>query len=322
MKIGMLFPDYASQFVGMGKELYDDSRIMQEYFEEASSCLDMNFIKLCFASSDSELAKITNAYVALFLTSSSIAALLQEEGIKPSIVAGYGVGEFSALHAVRGISLPDGLYVLNKFAHFYQDLIPTLDMTIIEIHNLPTREVKQMCEQLSVGKDNVYIAAYNTPHNTVVAGNYKAIAKAYQYALDHNSDVHEKPICSGLHGSLMAHVMEQVKVYLEKVDFRDLEVPIVTSIDGKENVQGEKIKNNVIEQLQAPIQWNKVLNKFEDCTVILEVGPGSTLTSLVKELYPDKPVFSVNKRADVDAVHAFIASKTAEHSNQEEIKKD
>lgn len=322
MKIGMLFPDYASQYVGMGKELYDNSRIMQEYFEEASSCLDMNFIKLCFASSDSELAKITNAYVALFLTSSSIAALLQEEGIKPSLVAGYGIGEFAALHAVRGISLPDGLYVLNKFAHFYQDLIPTLDMTVIEIHNLPTREVKQMCQQLTVGKDKVYIAAYNTPNNTVVAGNYKAIAKAYQYALDHNSDVHEKPICSGLHGSLMEHVVEQVKVYLQKVDFKDLEIPIVTGIDGKITQQGEKIKDNLIEQLQAPIMWNKVLSNFEDCSMIIEVGPGATLTPLVKELYPDKPIFSINKRADIDAVHAFIASNVAAPVNQEEIKKD
>src|SRR3984957_20471227 len=110
MKIAFLFPGYGSQFVGMGKELYDESRIIQEYFEEASNCLNINFVKLCFASSDAELGKVTNAYGSLFLTRSAIAALLNEQRTVPDVVAWHALGELSAICSMHGISLPDGLY--------------------------------------------------------------------------------------------------------------------------------------------------------------------------------------------------------------------
>src|SRR5437016_3408870 len=103
MKIGMLFPGYGSQFVGMGKELYDNSRIIQEYYEEASNCLNVNFVKLCFASSDAELSKLTSAYPALFLASTATAAFIKEIGINIDLIAGHGLGEYSALCTAGGL---------------------------------------------------------------------------------------------------------------------------------------------------------------------------------------------------------------------------
>ena len=119
MKIGMFFPDYGSQYVGMGKDLYDESRLMQEYFEEAYNCLSINFVKLCFASSDAELSALEHAYVSIFLTSVSLAALVKEEGIPYFCGGGHGIGELSAICIIDGISLPDGLYFLQKYALFY-----------------------------------------------------------------------------------------------------------------------------------------------------------------------------------------------------------
>ena len=114
MKIGMLFPGQGSQYLGMGKELYADERIVQEYFDEASVCLEQNFLRLCFASSERELTKTSNAQTAIFLVSSAIFSLLKKKyDIVPDIVAGHSLGEYSALFAAGGISFPDRLYLLN-----------------------------------------------------------------------------------------------------------------------------------------------------------------------------------------------------------------
>src|SRR5437870_3091921 len=107
MKIAMIFPGYGAQFVGMGKELYDESRVIQEYFEEAYNCSNLNFIRLCFASSDSELSQISNAYTSIFLLSCSLSELLKENNIKPDLVAGYGIGYFAAIFASGAITFPD-----------------------------------------------------------------------------------------------------------------------------------------------------------------------------------------------------------------------
>src|SRR5579871_2515072 len=145
MKIALLFPGYGSQFVGMGKDLYDEYRVVQEYFEEASSCLDINFVKLCFASSDAELGKMANAYTSLFLMGACAYAILKEAGIEPDIVAGYNNGESAALFAAGCFSLPDGLYLLNKYCSFYQEFADQHDVDTLHVTGIETAQLEKMC---------------------------------------------------------------------------------------------------------------------------------------------------------------------------------
>src|SRR3989304_8586419 len=161
MKIIMLFPGYGSQFVGMAKELYDESRTVQEYFEEASNCLNVNFVKLCFASSDIELSKMPSAYTATFLVSSSLVTLLKQEGIVPNAVAGYNLGEYSAIYAASGFSFPDGLYLLNKLATFYQESLEGLEGIALKVTGLPTKTIEDFCYKASRGDQRVYVLIYN-----------------------------------------------------------------------------------------------------------------------------------------------------------------
>lgn len=114
-KVGMIFPGQGSQFVGMAKEFYDNERIVQEYFEQASNCLNQNFVKLCFASSEKDLMETVNTQTSIFLVSSAIYALLKEKySIVPNLIAGHSLGEYSAVFAAGGINFPDGLYLLKK----------------------------------------------------------------------------------------------------------------------------------------------------------------------------------------------------------------
>ena len=114
-KIALIFPGYGSQYVGMGKDLYDEYRTVQELFEEAYSCQNLNFVKLCFASSDQDLSEIVNAFQSIFLLCCALFNLLKELGVKPDVVTGQGIGYFASLFAGGSITLPDGLYLLNNF---------------------------------------------------------------------------------------------------------------------------------------------------------------------------------------------------------------
>lgn len=297
-RIGMLFPDYGSQYVGMAKELYDNSRSMQEYFEEASNCLNVNFVKLCFASSDSELSKIENAYTALFLTSTAIAAFLKEHAIRPFLVAGYGIGEFSAIHVAGGLSLPDGLYLLNKYAHFFQEKLSSLSAGLLHVERLKEIKIKKVCSLTSNLTHEAYIAACNAAEDYLIAGTADVLTTIAQ-GVKENGGVSAKDKAErGLHGYFMEDVVTNLKKYLTKVDFRNLTLPLVSSIDGQNIEKGDLVKRRLMKQLQSTVRWDKVMFAFRECDIILEVGPGSTLTKIIKTHYPSLLIYPMNKKSD------------------------
>lgn len=307
MKIAMLFPSYGSQFVGMSKDLYDESRIIQEYFEEASNCLNTNFVKLCFASSDAELSRLENAYPSLFLISTALAALLKENGITPSVVAGYNLGEIAAIHAVQGLSFPDGLYLLSKFANFYGSLLENEEVAGLKLSNISLNKVKKLCLEASDSQDRAYIALHNLPNEFIIMGNYDAIENARDIAEEYEDiEIDDADVEIGLHSSLMDPVVANFKMYLEKVDFKDTSAPLINNSNGDLINTGVEIKNAVIKHIHSTVVWTTVMEQLNDYDVIIEVGPGTYLKKLVNQLLPEKMVISINKKADIDEAKNYI----------------
>ncbi len=303
MKIGMIFPGYGSQFVGMCKELYDSSRLVQEYFEEASNCLNSNLIKLCFASSDAELSKIQNAYPAIFLVGSSIATLLKQEGIEPQVVAGYNTGEYAALFTAKGMSFPDGLYLLNKYAILYQEFLDELkDFEVVRVAGIVAQELELLCKDIRDSGAAVHIAVQVTPTEHIVAGLVSAVERV-RVQLD-GKGVKIKAASSeiGLHSQLMDPVIGRLSMYLEKVDFHDLAMPCISSIDGQAMSSKDSVKAHIINHINNPVCWPHVLTQLESCDCILEIGPGNSLYSIAQAWYPNKQILTINKPEDIEIV--------------------
>ncbi len=300
MKIAIIFPGYGSQFVGMAKELYDESRLIQEHFEQASSCLDANFIKLCFASSDAELAKMSNAYPATFLVSVSLLKLLEQEGLKPTVFAGFNFGEWAALCAAGSFTAPDGLYLLNKFAHFYQQALADMDIIMLQVLGVKTKKLMQVLESYP----DISLAITETESSHIIGGERKQIDKICNQLEQSDKKIKTKTVDSaiGLHSLAMQEVVDQFQMYLEKVDFKDPQIPVISSITQKEIKTGKQVKKQVLALLQEPINWRKTMKKFKDADYIIEIGPGSYLGTLAKQQYPDKVILSINKKADVENI--------------------
>lgn len=320
-KVGVVFPGYSSQFVGMGKELYDESRVMQEYFEEASHCLDINFIKLCFASSDAELGRMEHAYPSLFLVSSALYALLKEEGIKADVVAGYNQGEYAAVHAASGISFPDGLYLLSKYAAFYQEAVATLAVGAVSVRGVSAQEIDDVCVKAnSLGDERVGVGIYESADRHIVTGHTAGLDRVRDVVADLHEDanIEQESVEVGLHSSLMDPVVANFKMYLTKVDFKDLTLPLITNADAKQVILGDEVKNAVVKSIHSPVYWTRVVEKFADCDVLVVVGPGAKLLKNVQAYYPDKTCIAVNKRADIDELKTVLGIEQAEPEQTEE----
>lgn len=311
MKIAMLFPGYGSQYVGMAKELYDESRTMQEYFEEASNCLPINFVKLCFASSDSDLARMENAYSATFLVSCAINAILKEEGINADIVAGYNLGEFAALYAGGAFTFPDGLYLLNKYASIYQEELVSMNVGVIRVQGISTQALQSMCQKAGEQGEHASIALYISDTDHVVSGDVDAVAVVRgQVSADIDATIEDVPVDIGLHSALMQPVADRLKPYLEKVDFKELAMPLVCSADVCHVATGEQVRARVIEHIYTPVKWTKVMQSLTDYDVLIEIGPGTMLSTLAKAQYPDKIVVSINKRSDITDLKKILEVPT------------
>ncbi len=307
MKIGVLFPGYGSQYIGMAKELYDDSRIIQEYFEEASQCLDTNFVKLCFASSDTELSRPDHAYTALFLVSSALYAVLKSHGVTPWRVAGYNQGEFSAIHAANGFTFPDGLYLLSKYATLYGQLLGTQDLNGIRVCGVPFEQLNSLCQKMSKPDRWVHIALQNLPQEYIVMGHPAAIELVREHVIEYpEAEIYDADVELGLHAPCMEPVVTGLKTYSEKVDFKDLSTPLVTNAQATLVTEGADVKTGLMQQIESMVRWSDSMAQFSEADLIIEVGPGSHLTALAKKIYPDKLCISLNTNEDFNELARLL----------------
>lgn len=306
MKIAMLFPGYSSQYVGIGKEFYDEYRIVQEYFEEASNCLNVNFVKLCFASSDAELSKIHNAYTVLFLVTTAIADLLAQEGIRPDVVVGYAQGEYAALSACGGISFPDGLYLLAKYSAAYEEFLKDNDIVALRIQGVSSILLQDLCEKVSE-KNKIFIAISHSSSDHIIAGFRKNVDELkINLAMQNVLSFHYIGVGIGPHSLLMNGVAAYIKMYLEKVDFKNFNIPLISSLDGKKINSGLEMKKIVLNSIHNPLSYVSAVAALEEYDLVLEVGNSTPLHKIIKTDYPHKTVMEIKKYSDITLLRKIL----------------
>ncbi len=278
-----VFPGQGAQFVGMGKDLYDNNPVAKEMFEKANEILGFRITELMFEGTDEDLRQTKVTQPAIFLHSVILAKTMGEE-FDPSMVAGHSLGEFSALVAAGALSFEDGLRLVSARAQAMQKACEINPSTMAAVLALPDEKVEEIC----AGVDGTVVCAnYNCPGQLVISGEVEAIDAACAKLLEVGAKRALKlKVGGGFHSPCMAPPRAELAEAIERTDFHTPAVPVYQNVDAKPHTDPAEIKANLVAQLTAPVRWTQsVQNMVADgADEFIEVGPGKVLQGLVAKI--------------------------------------
>ncbi len=276
-----VFPGQGAQFVGMGKDLYDNNPVAKEMFEKANEILGFRITDLMFEGTDEDLRQTKVTQPAIFLHSVILAKTMGEE-FDPSMVAGHSLGEFSALVAAGALSFEDGLRLVSARAQAMQKACEINPSTMAAVLALPDEKVEEIC----AGIDGTVVCAnYNCPGQLVISGEVEAIDAACAKLLEAGAKRALKlKVGGGFHSPCMEPARAELAI--ERTEFNTPAVPVYQNVDAKPHTDPAEIKANLVAQLTAPVRWTQsVQNMVADgADEFIEVGPGKVLQGLVAKI--------------------------------------
>lgn len=284
-----VFPGQGAQFVGMGKDLYEQSADAKEMFEKANDILGFRITDLMFDGTEEDLKQTKVTQPAVFLHSVILAKVIGEE-FKPDMVAGHSLGELSALTAAGALSFEDGLKLVSARAQAMQKACEIKPSTMAAIIALPDEKVEEICN----GIDGVVVAAnFNCPGQIVISGEIEAVNAACEAAKAAGAK-RALPLKVGgaFHSPLMEPARAELAEAIDKTEFHTPVCPVYQNVDALPHTDPAEIKGNLIAQLTAPVRWTQTVKNMiaDGATEFVELGPGKVLQGLVAKVSRDVTV--------------------------------
>ncbi|MFK0022778.1 ACP S-malonyltransferase [Streptomyces sp. NPDC090798] len=293
-RIAFLFPGQGSQTPGMGLDLverYPD--VVRPYFETADEVLGIRLSRLCFQGDAEELRETSVTQPAVYVASLAAAAVLREKGIRPAVVAGHSLGEYTALVCAGVLDWIDGLKLVRRRGQLMSEVNRRTPGRMAAIIGLPAPQVRDMCAEVSRTLGVVVeVANYNSARQTVVSGIVRGIDEVSRLAVRAGaSHVADLKVGAPFHCSLMEDIAAEFSHSLEAVTFFTPAVPVVANTTASYVHSGAEARELLRRQLAAPVRWQETLRLLarEEVEAFVEVGPGRTLTNLSRAEHPSLP---------------------------------
>lgn len=278
-----VFPGQGAQFVGMGKDLYENNPVAKEMFEKANEILGFRITDLMFEGTDEDLRQTKVTQPAIFLHSVILAKTMGEE-FDPSMVAGHSLGEFSALVAAGALSFEDGLRLVSARAQAMQKACEINPSTMAAVLALPDEKVEEICAEVP---GTVVCANYNCPGQLVISGEIEAIDAACEKLLAAGAKRALKLKVGGaFHSPCMEPARAELAEAIAATEIHTPICPVFQNVDALPHTDPAEIKANLIAQLTAPVRWTQTVRNMiaAGATEFVELGPGKVLQGLVGKI--------------------------------------
>ena len=278
-----VFPGQGSQFVGMGKDLYDNNETAKALFEQANDILGFKITDIMFEGTDEELKQTKVTQPAIFLHSVILAKTLGAD-FKPDMVAGHSLGEFSALVAADALSFEDGLKLVAKRAIAMQKACESNPSGMAAILGLENEIVEKVCGEI---EEAVVPANYNCPGQIVISGSNEGIEKACEALKEAGAKrALPLPVGGGFHSTMMESAKAELEAAINETSFSSPICPIYQNVDATAYTDADKIKSNLIQQLTGAVKWTQTSENMlaAGANHFTEVGPGKVLQGLIKKV--------------------------------------
>jgi [acyl-carrier-protein] S-malonyltransferase len=309
LKIALVFPGQGSQKVGMGKALVDAFAESRAAFDEVDAALGFPLSRLCFEGPEADLQLTANTQPAILAASIAAWRALAARGIHPALVAGHSLGEYSALVAAGAIGLGDTAMAVRRRGQYMQEAVPVGIGAMAAILGLDLPAIEAACREAAQGQV-VSPANINSPGQVVIAGHKQAVERAGALAQAAGARrVVPLPVSAPFHCALMMPAQERLARDLAKVAFRDPQVPLVNDVDALVIHTADDCREGLVRQVSAPVRWLEVVETLarEGVDTVIEVGPGTVLSGLVKKIDKRLRVLNVEDPASLEAAVTALA---------------